>query len=190
MLRLLHNAQFRDYLGDGKIRMQCSGNFFSSCISIDVNLSENTIEDISIDDKAEYVNFLDNLDYTVKEASSWSEFVELIDANILETARQNYADIFKEESETLAEYCIRLRTHEFVDADVHTIASFLEENADDSHADGEQYTVIFSDGSVAYENDSDEGVYSSIKEYQQEVEMYKKEWEAQRQEDEYILENY
>ena len=162
MLTLMRNAQFRDYLlADRKIRMQCSSNFFNTYISINVDLENETIEEVSVDDKAAYVAMLDNLDFTVSEANTWDELVEMLDANIIETAKDNYFEIFKKrENETLADYCQRIR--EFSESSTHEVAEFLEADINDTHSDADRYVGVFSDNSAVVETDSDDLAYDSL----------------------------
>ena len=182
MLTLMRNPQFRDYLlEDRKIRMQASSNFFNTYISFDVDLENETLGEVSADDKAEYVAMLDNLDFTVSKADTWDELVEMLAANLIETAKQNYADIIKQrENETLADYCQRIR--ESSESRTREIAEFLEADLDDTHSDADRYVGVFSDNSAVVETDSNDLAYDSLndllkddEEIEQEVQEYEHE---------------
>lgn len=175
MLTLMRNPQFRDYLlTDRKIRMQCSSDFFNTNVSIDVDLENEIIEEASIDDKAEYVAMLDNLNFTVSEADTWDELLEMLDANILETAKENYGDIIKKrESETLADYCQRIREPSV--SSTRDVAEFLEADLNDTHSDANRYVAVFSDNSAVVETDCDDLAYDSLNDLLKEDEQIERE---------------
>ena len=167
MLNINENftARFRAYLlADHKIRLQ-AGDFGTSFVSIDVDVENEKVEDVSVDEKASYVEELDNLNFTVEKSSSWDELEELLDANILESARELFIEK-KRDDETLAEYCVRVVFR--CDERRRTCAEFVDNDFDDEHSTNDAFVAIFSDKSVFVETDSDDLAYASINELEEE----------------------